>query len=128
MKLLDHLLFIYSSLFALAITVAAVINRQGGSQTVIIVTLFLPITLYLIYQTLITLYRRKYTPVITSTDKSAPPTKPKLVNLPQKGFFRQKSLAFLITLTLFIATFTAIITLAIISPAPTTHATNTINN
>ena len=123
MKLLDNLLFIYSGLFALAITVAAILNRQDGSHTLIIIALFLPVILYLIYQVVITLYRRKYIPNPTPNQPTSQPAKLKLVSLPpKKGFFHQKSPAFLITLALFISAFTTIIALSILTPQSTAQA------
>lgn len=112
MKLIDKLLFIYSSLMAVVLTVSSL---RGGfsTQNLVMITLFLPVTGYFIFLFVKAYYRRQYRREHLRKHRGANLPAPSLFSL--KHFFRQKDPLFIVTLCLYFALLSVVIAKAVIT-------------
>lgn len=114
MKLLDKLLFGYSTLFALILTAAGFLNGLNISNLILVV-LFLPVSLYLAFQLIKKIYALKFA-VENLSEAAAEVKYGRSFSL--KRFLTQSGAMYLITVTLYTAALTATVFLAITRALP----------
>lgn len=107
MKTLDKILLIYSTVVAVGLTLSS-LRGDLTAQNLILMALFLPVTIYFIW-TLIRLARRR--PKTAAAPVGA-------TGFSARRFFSQTHPFFLVTLSLYLALVTAVITRAVLSTMP----------